>query len=62
LKKKEVVLALGTGKKDTFLFEEWVPITVIYSDQAWTSHACYAIVAPHLCDPLLLGWPFLSSN
>jgi hypothetical protein len=62
LKEKEVVLALGTGKKDTFSFEEWVPVTVISSDQAWTSNACHAIVAPHLCDPLLLGGPFLSSN
>jgi hypothetical protein len=58
---KEVVMAVGSGK-ETFMFDEWVPVSIISTDQSWTSRTCRAILAPKLCVPLLLGGPFLSSN
>ena len=59
---KEVIMVVGKGVKEVFLFDEWVPVTVISSDQAWTSHICKAILAPNLCVPILLGNPFLATN
>lgn len=59
---KEVVMAVGNGQKEVFSFVEWVPLTIVSSDQAWTSRACRAILAPNLCVPLLLGNPFLATN
>lgn len=58
---KEVVMAVGDGK-ETFTFDEWVPVTIISADQSWTSRACCAILASNLCVPILLGGPFLFSN
>ena len=37
---KEVVMVVGQGTKEVFLFDEWVPLTVILVDQVWTSHVC----------------------
>jgi hypothetical protein len=61
-KPKVVMMAVGGGGKEVFSFDEWVPITVVSSDQAWTSRVCRAILAPNLCVPLLLGNPFLATN
>jgi hypothetical protein len=61
-KPKEVLMAVGKGNKEVFLFDEWVPLTIISSNQAWTSRACKAILAPNLCVPILLGNPFLAMN
>jgi len=55
-------MAVGKGKKEVFSFDEWVPLTIVSSDQAWISHACRAIPAPNLCVPVLLGNPFLATN
>jgi len=60
---KHVEMAVGTGKsKESFMFDEWVPLSIVSSDQSWTSRTCRAILAPNLCVPLLLGGPFLASN
>ena len=59
---KEVIMAVGKGGREVFSFDEWVPVTVVSSDQAWTSRACRAILAPNLCVPILLGNPFLATN
>jgi hypothetical protein len=59
--RKEVVMAIGDGKK-VFSLDEWVPITIISVDQSWTSRTCRAILAPNLSVPLLFGGPFLSLN
>ena len=61
-KPKKVMMVVGQGKKEVFLFDEWVPLTVISANQVWTSHTCRAILAPNLCVPLLLGNPFLATN
>jgi hypothetical protein len=62
-KPKHVEMAVGHGKdKESFVFVEWVPLTIISSDQSWVLRTCRAILAPHLCVPLLLGGPFLSLN
>ena len=37
---KDVVMAVGSGKKDSFSFDEWVLLMIISSDQAWTSCTC----------------------
>lgn len=58
---KEVTMAVGDGKQ-TFIFDEWVSVTLVSTNQSWTSRACRTILAPNLCVPLLLGGPFLSSN
>jgi hypothetical protein len=42
---KEVVMAVG-NVKETFMFTEWVPVTVISSDQGWTSCISHAIWHP----------------
>ena len=55
-------MAVQQGKKEVFLFDEWVPLTVISVDQVWTSYTCQAILAPNICVPLLLGNPFLAMN
>jgi len=60
---KHVEMAVGTGKsKESFMFDEWVPLSIVSADQSWTSCTCRAILAPHLCVPLLLGRPFLTLN
>ena len=51
---KEVVMVVGNGKKDVFVLEEWVPLTIISPDQAWKSHTCRAILAPNLYVLVLL--------
>jgi hypothetical protein len=61
-KPKEVLMAVGKSNKEVFSFDEWVPLTIISSDQAWTSHTCKAILALNLCVPILLGNPFLAMN
>src|SRR5882762_3206432 len=55
-------MAVGKGKREVFSFDEWVPLTIVSFDQAWTSHTCRAILAPNLCVPVLLGNPFLAMN
>jgi hypothetical protein len=60
---KHVEMAVGTGKsKESFMFDEWVPLSIVSSNQSRTSHTCRAILAPNLCVPLLLGGPFLALN
>ena len=51
-----------TVGKETFTFDEWVPVIVKSPDQAWTSCTCWAILVPNLCVPILLGGPFLVIN
>ena len=55
-------MAVGNWAKEVFLFDEYVPLTVVSSDQAWTSRMCRAILVPNLCVPILLGNPFLAMN
>jgi hypothetical protein len=59
---KEIVMAVGNGEKEVFLFDEYVPLTVVSSNQAWTSCVCHAILTPNLCVPILLGNPFLATK
>ena len=61
-KLKEMLMVVGKGHKEVFSFDEWVLLTIISSNQAWTSHACKVILAPNLCVPILLGNPFLAMN
>ena len=55
-------MAVGGGQKEVFHFEEWVPITIVSTDQSWTSRSCHALLAPNLCVPILLGGLFLACN
>jgi len=60
---KHIKMVVGTGKRnESFMFDEWVPLSIVSSDQSWTSRTCRAILAPNLCVPVLLGGPFLASN
>jgi len=59
---EEVELVMAGGVKDTFMFEDWVPLGIVSSDQAWSSRTVRAIVSPGLCVPLLLSGPFLSNR
>jgi hypothetical protein len=54
-------MAVG-GKKEVFVFDEWVLLTIVSTDQQWVSCYCKALLAPHLCIPILLGGLFLSFN
>jgi hypothetical protein len=59
---EEVEMAMAGGKKETFVFEEWVTLRIISSDQVWSSWICHIIITPRLCVPLLLRGLFLSFN
>jgi hypothetical protein len=61
-KPKSVVMAVEGDEKKEFVFREFVQMTVISSDQIWSSRSCRAIIAPNLCAPLILGNVFLAYN
>jgi hypothetical protein len=62
LKPKSVIMAVGGDEKEEIVFREYVKMTVISSDQSWSSRSCRAIIAPDLCAPLILGNTFLAFN
>jgi Reverse transcriptase (RNA-dependent DNA polymerase)/Aspartyl protease len=59
---KSIVVAIEGDQRKEFVFREFVRMTVISSDQTWSSHSCRAIIAPNLCSPLILGNAFLAYN
>ena len=61
-KPKSVVMAVEGDEKKEIVFREFVQMTVISSDQIWSSRSCRAIIAPNLCAPLILGNVFLAYN
>ena len=61
-KLKSVVMAVEGDQKKEFVFREFVQMSVISSDQSWSSRSCRAIIAPNLCAPLILGNVFLAYN
>ena len=61
-KPKSVVMAVKGDEKKEIVFREFVQMTVISSDQIWSSRSCRAIIAPNLCAPLILDNVFLAYN
>jgi hypothetical protein len=61
-KPKVIVMAVEGAGKEEIVFREYVKMTVISSDQSWSSRSCKAIIAPNLCAPLILGNAFLTFN
>ena len=59
---KSVVVTIEGDQRKEIVFQEFVRMTVISSDQTWSSHSCRAIIAPNLCSPLILGNAFLAYN
>jgi Aspartyl protease len=63
LKKPEKVsVAISDKKKETMTLINYVKFSVTSLDNAWTSKPIFAIIAPGLCLPLILGLPFLVKN
>jgi len=56
-----VAIEDGKKKKEMTLYY-YVKFAVTSLDGAWTSKTIYAIVAPGLCMPIILGLPFLIHN
>ncbi|KAG1792514.1 uncharacterized protein HD556DRAFT_1444508 [Suillus plorans] len=52
-------VALSGEMKDSFVLLEYVNLSCTSLDSRFTSRTVCAIIAPHLCMPLLLGGPFL---
>ncbi|KIM79855.1 hypothetical protein PILCRDRAFT_10032 [Piloderma croceum F 1598] len=61
-KLKSVVMAVEGDKRKEIVFREFMHMSVIFSDQSWSSHLCRAIIAPNLCAPLILGNVFMAYN
>ena len=64
LKKPEIVsVAIEDGKKKKKMtLYHFVKFTVMSTDNIWTSKVIYALVAPGLCMPIILGLLFLIHN
>jgi hypothetical protein len=63
LKKPEKLsVAISDKKKETMTLIDYVKFSVTSLDNAWTSKPIFAIIAPGLCLPLILGLPFLVKN
>jgi hypothetical protein len=50
------------SKKQTFSLCSFVKLRCSTVDGSWTSSPVRALIAPHLCSPLVLGQPFLFVN
>ena len=61
-KPKKVSIAISDKKKETMTLVDYVKFSVTSLDNAWTSKPIFAIIAPGLCLPLILGLPFLIKN
>jgi len=44
------------------VFIEWVKLKTVSADNQWTAQVVWAIVAPNLTYPVILGGPWLQSN
>ena len=61
-KPKKVSIAISDKKKETMTLVDYIKFSVTSLDNAWTSKPIFAIIAPGLCLPLILGLPFLIKN
>jgi len=61
-KPKSVVMAIEGDQRKEIVFQEFVQMSVISSDQSWSSRLCRAIITPNLCAPLIPGNVFLAYN
>lgn len=56
----DVSMSSSTTKQ--FSLTTYVKLRVTSLDSQWTSRVVYAIIAPRLCMPVVLGLPFLETN
>ena len=61
-KPKKVSIAISNKKKETMTLVDYVKFSMTFLDNAWTSKPIFAIIAPGLCLPSILGLPFLVKN
>ncbi|KAI6095623.1 hypothetical protein F5141DRAFT_988573, partial [Pisolithus sp. B1] len=57
-----VSVALSLGDHKCLSLQQYVVLSCYSSDGLFCSHSVHAVIAPHLCTPLLLGMPFVAHN
>ncbi|KAF5368803.1 hypothetical protein D9757_012287 [Collybiopsis confluens] len=59
---QQMSLAMSSGVDEVFSAYEYYSFPISDYTSAWTSRHVRALIVPSLCDPILLGLPFLSHN